>query len=329
VVVACVETGNPEWQRDCCGGASSSSQSGSSNGQQSAAPSALISCLVAVRGSGDSDDRPKPPASSVFTTKKIMIGETRELTTGVHVQSSIGEHNSWGSSEREPRSQHLLTHSEEVEVEMALARCIEPSSIRDRLRRSTAALHARVDKSMVSILQQGAEGYVRFLQTSASAILPIEHALTGANVSSLLPDWQQRTRSLALKSDLASLSAAVPANNPLSWTHLQDESYQYGVLYVLEGSRLGARVILQALRKEPSHVHGNALSYLSHGEGKPFWPTFLAHLEASEAARTNPETAVAGALATFQMFLSRSEPFWAAAQSPREATRSKTRMMGF
>jgi heme oxygenase (biliverdin-IX-beta and delta-forming) len=193
---------------------------------------------------------------------------------------------------------------------MALVRCVEPTSIRHRLRRSTAALHARVDKSFGQLLQQGAVRYVQFLQASASAILPIERALNEANASSLVPDWEQRTRSLALEADLATLSAAVPSNNNRpNWTQLQDEAFQYGILYVLEGSRMGARVILQALRNEPAHVHRNALSYLSHGQGKPLWPTFLSHLEASDATRTNPETAVAGALAAFQMFLPRGKQF--------------------
>jgi hypothetical protein len=70
-----------------------------------------------------------------------------------------------------------------------------------RWRNSTFALHARVDRSIGECLQQGAEGYVRLLEASASAVVPLERALIESNVTSLIPDWHRRARSMALRSD--------------------------------------------------------------------------------------------------------------------------------
>ena len=81
--------------------------------------------------------------------------------------------------------------------------------------------------------------------------------------------------------------------------------FLFGVLYVLEGSRLGARLLTrQILASGDPHLR-RATRYLRHGEGKPFWQTFLARLESSIAVRRSPERAVAGAVAAFACFAGR------------------------
>jgi heme oxygenase (biliverdin-IX-beta and delta-forming) len=177
----------------------------------------------------------------------------------------------------------------------------EPLSLRHHLRRATGALHERVDAYFGQFLQQEDGGYERFLSSSASAILPLEGALNAVNVSMVLPDWDQRSRSAALMLDLEELSILTPTANGASTPVLPaDEAYLFGVLYVLEGSRLGARVILRELQEAKRDV---PTRYLSHGEGKPLWQSFVKHLEASKASVINPEGVVAGAHAAFGMFL--------------------------
>jgi heme oxygenase len=50
-----------------------------------------------------------------------------------------------------------------------------------------------------------------------------------------------------------------------------------------------------------------AISYLSHGQERRFWQTFLDRLESSRATKRNPDLTVAGAAAAFQMFLANDE----------------------
>lgn len=177
----------------------------------------------------------------------------------------------------------------------------ELRSLRDQLRNSTAELHARVDRHMGQLLQQTDGGYAEFLLMSAAAILPLENALEAANVAAILPDWVERSRSAAILADLADLSLSAPAGRSIDGDQrLTDEAYQFGMLYVLEGSRLGARVILRELQGSMQPL---PVRYLSHGQGQPMWQTFVRSLEASSAANQNRELAISGATAAFNMFL--------------------------
>jgi heme oxygenase len=185
------------------------------------------------------------------------------------------------------------------EISAAHGHATEPPSLRHRLREATAGLHARVDRHMGGLLQHAPDGYARFLSATACAVLPLEHALNKAGVAALLPDWPQRARSPALLADLAELHLPVPAEPDACATlPLESEAFAFGVLYVLEGSRLGARYILRELEDKQLPTR-----YLSHGEGQPFWPVFIRCLEESRAVRQDHAAAVAGATAAFNLFL--------------------------
>lgn len=178
--------------------------------------------------------------------------------------------------------------------------CSSPS-LRSRLRAETAQLHTHVDNRFRQLLLQSEEGYAHFLAVSAGAILPIENALEASNVAAVLPDWPQRRRAPALEADLAALALPIPSATPTF--QVRSEASMFGILYVLEGSRLGAKAILHAMDKASSPVSRSARRYLSHGVGQPLWQTFLARLEASPEANRNGDDVMAGARAAFRMFL--------------------------
>jgi heme oxygenase (biliverdin-IX-beta and delta-forming) len=173
-------------------------------------------------------------------------------------------------------------------------------SLRELLRRATAQAHADVDRRMGAMIGAGARGYTNFLVESAAAILPLEHALTEAGAASLLPDWEKRRRTDALRADLAILGAQPGSCACVS--AIGGEAHQLGMLYVLEGSRLGARVLLREIEASGTEGMRAATRYLRHGEGQRFWQTFLAALEASHAVRRAPHDAIAGAQAAFARF---------------------------
>ena len=176
-----------------------------------------------------------------------------------------------------------------------------PGSTRALLRASTARLHAVVDARFAPMLRSGEAGYRSFLLASAAAVFPLEQALLAADVDAVLPDWAQRTRSAALRADLADLGVTdVPVAPP---PLLAGEARQFGALYVLEGSRLGAKLLLPELLARGGTRVRAATRYLRHGEGRRLWPSFLAYLESSEAARRCPDDAIAGARAAFALFV--------------------------
>jgi heme oxygenase (biliverdin-IX-beta and delta-forming) len=169
-------------------------------------------------------------------------------------------------------------------------------SVRHLLRTETAAYHAKVDARFTALLRLGKAGYCEFLRLTWAAIYPLEQALIDANVERILPDWSQRFRAAALYADLADLGLD---NQPTGKRpSIGGEAYQFGVLYVLEGSRLGARI----LRRDLMLPTPSAFRYLRHGEGLPLWQTFVKRLEASKAVRLSPEDAIAGAEAAFAYF---------------------------
>jgi heme oxygenase len=169
------------------------------------------------------------------------------------------------------------------------------------LRSATAHLHAELDARLAPLLKQGEAGYAQFLAGSASVILPVEQVLTEANVAALLPDWRLRSRSLALRQDLAELALAEPLG--LTPPEATGEAFQFGMLYVLEGSRLGARLLLHDVLATLGPATRTATRYLRHGQGMPLWSRYLKHLEASQPVRDEPEKAAAGARAMFKRFL--------------------------
>lgn len=68
-----------------------------------------------------------------------------------------------------------------------------------------------------------------------------------------------------------------------------------GTMYVLEGSRLGAKFLLKTVADSADPRIGEATAYLRHGTGQRLWQSFLSKLasnhscdedEAIEAARS-------------------------------------------
>lgn len=75
-----------------------------------------------------------------------------------------------------------------------------------------------------------------------------------------------------------------------------------GAVYVLEASRMSARVMLARLAENPDSEAMNATAYLRHGFGKRFWPSFLNVLETHPSAQDDISGVVYGAQTAFAMF---------------------------
>jgi heme oxygenase len=174
-------------------------------------------------------------------------------------------------------------------------------SARSRLRAATADLHTELDTGLAPLIEHGDAGYARFLLRTAAALLPLEQALERANVATLLPDWSLRSRTQAIRVDLAELMLCDPPQLPQP--EIRGEASKFGMLYVLEGSRLGSRLLLREAQARLSPAVRAATRYLSHGQGQPLWPTFLQRLETSPNVRRDPEQAAQGARAAFLLFL--------------------------
>lgn len=170
-----------------------------------------------------------------------------------------------------------------------------------RLKAATQSAHEIVDAHYSRFDLTNPRGYRDFL-TAHSAIMPYcEAILDASEVGSLLPDWNERRRTPALLADLAAVDGTIanigfpvrPLAAPEAW----------GMLYVLEGSRLGGAVLASRVRANPDARCRDATRYLRHGHGARLWPKFLLALDSETVMKLQFERAIASALETFSLFL--------------------------
>lgn len=184
------------------------------------------------------------------------------------------------------------------------ARVLTPpgTTVRRMLRAATADLHATVDTQFSGAFDLDRASYGLFLSALARAVLPLEAAFEAAGVERLLPDWAQRRRGPLLRSDLERLDLWLPG--PVTVERPDSEARLFGMLYVLEGSRLGGKLLLRKVLANPDPDVRSATRYLGHGSGRDLWPAFLDRLEASPAVAEAPDLTIAGARDAFTLFMS-------------------------
>jgi heme oxygenase len=173
---------------------------------------------------------------------------------------------------------------------------VSESSLRGRLREATAQDHAILDARVAGWRIETPAGYAAFLLASAIALTPLELALERAGVQTWLPDWPVRARRDALAADLAVLGVEVPVFEP---AFVPSPDFGAGLLYTLEGSRLGARVLARQAR---GAMDGPPLAYLTHGQGRPLWRDFLTWLESIPKVGSRTDAIQAGARYGFNRF---------------------------
>ncbi|MCI2244552.1 biliverdin-producing heme oxygenase [Xanthomonas sp. PPL568] len=112
--------------------------------------------------------------------------------------------------------------------------------------------------------------------------------------------WQYQPRAPLLAQDLHALQASPPALQPVP--PVSAEAQRWGMLYVVEGSRLGGRVIARQLR-QTLPAAAPALSYFELGHADPAaWRHFQQRLERALPTVPLQQAAVDGARAMFAHF---------------------------
>ena len=171
---------------------------------------------------------------------------------------------------------------------------IEPGGAVAALRAGTAPDHERLDGLFAGFDLSAPAGYRDFLTAHARALPAVESALDAAGFAALLPDWPERRRAAALAADLADIGGIPPA--PLPFATPADPAAAWGVAYVVEGSRLGGKLLSRRVGT------GLPKSYLATAQAPGAWRNFLQSLD--KAIHTPQEIAVAtgAAGAVFALF---------------------------
>jgi len=166
-------------------------------------------------------------------------------------------------------------------------------SRRHILRGETARAHAALEAVVGPI--DSLPSYVRYLRGIHAFRAPIEAALAAVAWPRMLGEWRPTCIAPDLAADLADLQAEpLPQLQPVA---VVDAGQLFGVLYVLEGSCLGARLIARdAQRLGLCDAHG-ARHLGIQIQALATWRDFLALLE--HGGPVNVASAVAAANAVF------------------------------
>jgi heme oxygenase len=170
------------------------------------------------------------------------------------------------------------------------------------LRQRTRSLHEKLDGSFALTALGTKDGYAAFLAMSAASAA-IELALEDAGIRHVLPDWDRRRRRFALEADFKMLGRAIPRVQvvPLA----DDLGTLLGWSYVLEGSRMGARFVLQVILTSADPKLAAATQFLRHGSEAGFWNSFKTVLTTIDDKPRAIQNACDGARSAFAVFIAR------------------------
>ena len=173
------------------------------------------------------------------------------------------------------------------------------SNAHDQLRSSTHHLHHLVDSRFHLTSLSSEVAYSAFLLANWP-FASIEAALERAGIHDVLPDWDKRRRSEALAFDLTHCGILPPR---ISWLEIaSDLGTLLGWSYVLEGSRLGASMIVRTISRPGEHS-ARATHFLRQGDGAHLWQSYKAALSSIDGDPAAISNACEGAKLAFHCFL--------------------------
>ena len=166
-------------------------------------------------------------------------------------------------------------------------------SVRFALRDATQDRHDALDARFASLDLSDRHDYARFLAAQAAALLPYEATLDHAGAAQLLPDWPGHRRGAAIVADLDALGTPLPA--PVAVPSIIGEPDMLGALYVLEGSRLGGKMLARQV------AAGLPTAFLSHRPPLT-WADFVSLLEQKLQSPVDQAVALRAANEAFDAF---------------------------
>lgn len=129
--------------------------------------------------------------------------------------------------------------------------------------------------------------------------MPLESALEASGVAGIFADWPRRARRAAITADLLKVRGSAL---PLEGLPTLSRKTMFGTLYVLEGSRLGARYLLRKVAASADPVIASATAYLNHGAGQHLWQSFVRALEREPFSPDDEIDVMVGTGVAFSMF---------------------------
>ena len=164
------------------------------------------------------------------------------------------------------------------------------TTARFQLRDATAAYHRRVDTAFSAFDLTRADDYRRFLSAHVRVLPALEDMVAAGTPWS---GWSPRAS--LLMADFQDMQTQPPAAMVLSLS--TDAAARWGIQYVLEGSKLGGRVLASRVAQDLPR------RYLASANDPQAWQRFQAELnEASIKSGSAWESAIVMAQHVFEIF---------------------------
>lgn len=161
---------------------------------------------------------------------------------------------------------------------------VEVETVRHSLREATSCEHAALERAVGDLSTRG--GYVRYVRGLYLFRSGVETWLASSTVATS-HRWQAAPLAPSLRYDLADLGQRIPELHRYPPTDMSDDiATLLGVLYVVEGSALGAKVLTRSARRLGFSDKFGARHLAVQREAAANWPAFAAML--NQAARDAP-----------------------------------------
>lgn len=144
---------------------------------------------------------------------------------------------------------------------------------RHELKAATDDLHEQLDGLLSRLDLSDADQYRRFLLIQAKTVPALERALDAFGIDEHVDDWRQNRRSALLERDLAALGEPMP--DGIEPPRVSSLPQAIGIAYVLEGSRLGGRILARCVGPEMPN------SFLYPDTQKSAWPALVKTIDSA------------------------------------------------
>lgn len=165
-----------------------------------------------------------------------------------------------------------------------------PLTRRFLLRNATRTAHDALDAMIGGF--DTVETYRRYLAGTARFRLPVEAGLNAISMPVALGDWRPTFVAAQIRRDLERFELA-PSAESAAPLHTETDSALYGILYVLEGSGLGARLLARRAAELGLGEETGAAHLFAQAGNNHAWQAFVVALERAESF--DEELAVAAA----------------------------------
>lgn len=171
----------------------------------------------------------------------------------------------------------------------------------ERLRTKTSVAHTNLEKLPVSesIMdpEVTASQYLYYLNLMHDVVKQAEEDIFPA-LTPIMPDIANRNKASLIESDFSAMGyAKMQHQKPFKNIETMSPAFRMGILYVIEGSSLGGRVILKNINSALGLTEDNGATYFAGYGNKTGskWKSFLNALTAYQEEHNNEDEIIAGA----------------------------------